>query len=185
MNMWIPWPNSSTSSTFFCSLWTCCCRVSNTCRTTTLFQCRNAVANRLITTYKLIQVASVFCSLNDLYLSSFSLCTSPCVDPHQFAFLRLCFQVGHFPTFPQYIRDHRSHVRLHFCYIATRSRRPAPVHARTWQKVMNLPLIVDSDSELWNLRRALLLSDCPRLHPSFLCVKILNSARLSSFFLLV
>lgn len=108
--------------------------------------------------------------------------TSPCVDPevcpHQFALLRLCLQVVHFPAFPQYIRDDRGHVRLHFCYIATRSRRPAPVHPQTWQKVMNLPPIVDIDSELWTLRSALLLSDNPRLHQSFLCVKILNSARL-------
>lgn len=88
-----------------------------------------------------------FCSWNVLYLSSFP-CVDPEVCPHQFALLCLCLQVVHFPTFPQYVRDDRSHIRLHFCYIATRSRRPAPVHAQTWQRVMNLPLIVDIDSEL-------------------------------------
>lgn len=88
--------------------------------------------------------------LECLVFIQFSICTSPCVAqvcPHQFALLRFCLQVVHFPTFPQYIRDDRSHVRLHFCYITTCSRRPAPVHAQTWQKVMNLPLIVHIDSE--------------------------------------
>lgn len=100
------------------------------------------------------------------------------VGPHQFALQRLCLQVVHFSAFPQHIRDDESHVRLHSCYITTRSRRPAPVHAQTWHKVVNLPLLGDIDSELWNW--ALLLSDSLRLHRSFLCLKILNSARLKA-----